>query len=132
MLHQVNKLLKIASNLSYIKQDLNKRNNKRTEKGRCNATRNAPSGLSAVNSQCHVSVLLNHTDACTQAQCDTHTRTHSSALYLWRAVEGAPRTRSHSHIFFSFSFQKTKGRADCNIFLHFKKVASVKMINEGS
>lgn len=39
----------------------------------------------------------------------------------------ATHTRAHSHI-----FSETKGRADCNIFLHFKKVASVKMINEGS
>lgn len=110
MLHQVNKLLKIASNLSYIKQDLNKRNNKRTEKWWCNTTTNAPSGLSAVNSQCHVPMLLNHTDACTQAQCDaqkhTHahppSHTHSSALYLLRAVESTHVrcTRSHSHIFF--------------------------------
>ena len=61
----------------------------------------------------------------------THTHTLILLLYLPRAVEDvhAPHTRSFAHIFF---FSETKGRADCNIFLHFKKVASVKMINEGS
>lgn len=60
---------------------------------------------------------------------DTHTQIYILPLYLPQAVESthAQHTRSHSHI-----FSETKGRADCNIFLHFKKVASVKMINEGS
>lgn len=39
-------------------------------------------------------------------------------------------TRHDTHS--SHTFSESKGRADCNIFLHFKKVASVKMINEGS
>lgn len=57
------------------------------------------------------------------------THTHALFLYLPPAVERtrAQHTRTHSH-----TFSETKGRADCNIFLHFKKVASVKMINEGS
>lgn len=108
MLYQVNKFLKIASNLSYIKQDLNKRNNKQTEKWRCNTTTNAPSGLSAVNSQCHVSMLLNHTDACTQAQCDAqkHNHTHTHTLFRplsiassWKYAR-ATHTLSFTHIFF--------------------------------
>lgn len=59
----------------------------------------------------------------------TRTRTHASPLSStssWKYAH-ATHTRAHSHI-----FSETKGRADCNIFLHFKKVASVKMINEGS
>lgn len=139
MLHQVNKLLKIASNLSYIKQDLNKRNNKRTEKWWCNTTTNAPSGLSAVNSQCHVSMLLNHTDACTQAQCDAQKHTHAHPPHthtlppsIYCEQLKVRTCDAHALIHTYFFFPKTKGRADCNIFLHFKKVASVKMINEGS
>lgn len=51
-----------------------------------NTTTNAHSGLSAVNSQCHVSTLLNHTDACTQTQC-AHAHAHTPLLYLPQAVE---------------------------------------------
>lgn len=59
----------------------------------------------------------------------TRARTHASPLSStssWKYAH-ATHMRAHSHI-----FSETKGRADCNIFLHFKKVASVKMINEGS
>lgn len=78
-------------------------------------------------------MLLNHTDAYTQTHSNvqerTHTHTHTLLLYLPQAVEDvrAQHARTQLHI-----FSETKGRADCNIFLHFKKVASVKMINEGS
>lgn len=113
-----------------------KENNKQPEKRRCNTTAYAHSGLSAVNSQCHVPVLLNHTDACTQThnnvqEC-THTHTHSSTLSSTSSRKTCTRrTRALIRTYFFF-FSETKGRADCNIFLHFKKVASVKMINEGS
>lgn len=78
-------------------------------------------------------MLLNHTDACTQTHnnIEAHTHSHTSFVFLSIFYEQsnarARNTRTRSHI-----FSETKGRADCNIFLHFKKVASVKMINEGS
>lgn len=114
-----------------------KENNKQPEKRRCNTTAYAHSGLSAVNSQCHVPMLLNHTDACTQThnnvqECTrTHTHTHSSPLSSASSRRRARAAHALIRTYFFF-FSETKGRADCNIFLHFKKVASVKMINEGS
>lgn len=90
-----------------------KENNKQPEKRRCNTTAYAHSGLSAVNSQCHVPVLLNHTDACTQThnnvqEC-THTHTHILPLYLPRAVgkrARAAHARSFARIFFFFRDQR--------------------------
>ena len=115
-----------------------KENNKQPEKRRCNTTAYAHSGLSAVNSQCHVPVLLNHTDACTQThnnvqECThTHTHTHTHSSPLSSTSSRKTCTRRTRALIRTYFFSETKGRADCNIFLHFKKVASVKMINEGS
>ena len=92
-----------------------KENNKQPEKRRCNTTAYAHSGLSAVNSQCHVPMLLNHTDACTQThnnvqECTrTHTHTHTLSSPLSSASSRRRARATHALIrtyFFFFRDQR--------------------------
>lgn len=82
-------------------QHPNKKKKKAKRKRWCNTTTNALSGLSAVNSQYHVPMLLNHTDACTQTQCSAQTHTDSpplSSTSSWKCAR-ATHTLPFTHIF---------------------------------